>query len=161
MSRMSLLIRVCAVKTGQLQRNAHCHYLSRAAAGNPVSAHRGQNPSRHQSRQRSTLRDWQSQAGRLWRRRPADKHQITTQHICGHAVLDGTRGHPARWLQLQGGHLVTGYHRHGDGERRATVMSHPPDESLVPYPKECATKTGGRLQQRLQRLCGSVPDQRL
>lgn len=54
------------------------------------------------SRQRAAVRTRRGEAGRLWSGGPADGHPDKEEHVCGHALLDGTRGHKAVRLRLKG-----------------------------------------------------------
>lgn len=52
--------------------------------------------------QRAAVRAWAGETGRLWRSRTADGHTDQEGDLCGHTLLDGSRGHPAVRLRLQG-----------------------------------------------------------
>uniref|UniRef100_A0A1I8I373 Innexin n=1 Tax=Macrostomum lignano TaxID=282301 RepID=A0A1I8I373_9PLAT len=51
-----------------------------------------------------------------------------------HALLDGARGDPGDWLQLFGGHLVSGHHGYRDGRRQASLWRHHPMRALFMIP---------------------------
>ena len=52
--------------------------------------------------QRAAVRARPGETGRLWRGRPADGYTDQEGNLCGYTVLDGSRGHPAVRLRLQG-----------------------------------------------------------
>lgn len=52
--------------------------------------------------QRAVVGAWTGEAGGLWGGRSADGHADQAGNLCGNAVLDGSRSHPAVGLRLKG-----------------------------------------------------------
>ena len=60
---------------------------------------------------------------------------------------------------LTGRYLVSGYHGHRAGQRRAPALGAPPYEGAIPDPKEQPAHPGGQLQQAAEGVCGGLPQQ--
>ncbi|CAM9222394.1 unnamed protein product, partial [Lampetra planeri] len=96
------------------------------AEGPRVLALEAQDPPRHQGRQHPAQHRRPQQTRRLWGRGPAHGHDGSQEHGDRHAVLDGARSDPGDGLQLPGGRVVAGHHRHRDGRGETALRRHSP-----------------------------------
>ena len=112
------------------------------------------------SRQRAPIHERRREVGRLRGGRAADQHDQQAEHVRGHALLDGARGHQAERLRRQSRHLVARDHGHRAGQGRAPQLRHAPHEGALPHTQEQPAPTHGQLQQTVQGVHRSMLEQR-